>query len=206
MSAFETRLVLIRHGKPEAPDGRKRFLGQKDWSLSREGRGQAQSLQPGLRAVTWNGVFVSPLRRARETAALALEGQASSVAVLPALKEIDLGEWDGRPRDELRQAYPDLFAEREKDLYRFVHPGGESFEDLARRCVPPLRHIVNSPGCWVVVAHAGVFRVFLHEVLGIPFMETFSRDPGYGECLVMDRIGDRLSFEGKEYSLSPRKA
>lgn len=205
MTSFETRLLLVRHGRPQAPDEKKRFLGQSDWPLSPEGLEQAEKLREELSGTRWDGVFVSPLRRARETLIPFQADNESPVAVLPALKEIDLGEWDGRPGDELRQAFPSLFDERGRDLYRFVPPGGESFEDLARRCVPPLRHILNSPGCWLVVAHAGVFRVFLHEVLGIPFMETFSLDPGYGESLAVGRVGDKVVFQGEEYPLSPGK-
>ncbi len=201
MTPFDTRLLLVRHGRPEAPDDRKRFLGRSDWPLSEEGRLQAKELGVRLESVNWVGGFVSPLKRARQTAALALKGKLPSVAVLPALAEIDLGDWDGRPRDELRAAYPGLFAVRERDLYGFTAPGGESFRDLARRCVPAIRQILGTPGCWVVVAHAGVFRVVLHELLGIPFAETFRSDPGYGQSLDLGRLGDSVFFDGKEYPL-----
>ena len=201
MTPFDTRLLLVRHGRPEAPDDRKRLLGQSDWPLSEEGRSQAKDLGARLESVDWTGAFVSPLTRARETASIALKGNPSAVAVLPVLAEIDLGDWDGRPRDELEEAFPDLFAERERDLYGFTAPGGESFRDLARRCVPAVRQILYTPGCWVVVAHAGVFRVVLHELLGIPFAGTFRCDPGYGQYLDLGRLGDAVFFDGKEYAL-----
>lgn len=201
MTPFDTRLLLVRHGRPEALDERKRLLGKSDWPLSEEGRRQAKELAKRLDSVEWNGAFVSPLKRARETASIALKGHPSAVAVLPVLAEIDLGEWDGRPRDEMEETFPALFAERERDLYGFIHPGGESFRDLSRRCLPAVRQILHTPGCWVVVAHAGVFRVVLHEILGISFSETFRRDPGYGQFLDLGRFGDSVFFDGKEYRL-----
>jgi broad specificity phosphatase PhoE len=72
---------------------------------------------------------------------------------------------------------------------------------VARRCLPAIGQILATPGSWVVLAHAGVFRVVLHELLGIPFGETFRRDPGYGQFLDLGRLGDSVFFDGKEYFL-----
>jgi broad specificity phosphatase PhoE len=74
------------------------------------------------------------------------------------LREVDVGELDGRTFDETAAAYPDLArqvlaADRDIDW-----PGGERSEDLRVRADAAWRHVVAraGDGSVVVVTHGGV--------------------------------------------------
>ena len=106
--AAMTRLLLIRHGAdgverqpPHAGPRRPRSVG----------RGRAEVLRWRLPA-GWDGAcwLTSPLRRARETAALLTAGP---VVVEPRLIEMDWGAWEGRSKAELRAAAGEELAAQE---------------------------------------------------------------------------------------------
>src|SRR5262245_60499622 len=71
------KLLLARHGQT-AWNASRRFQGSTDVGLSERGRAQAEALGERLRGRRLAAVYVSPLCRARETAAIVL-GQRSEV-------------------------------------------------------------------------------------------------------------------------------
>lgn len=198
MVRSENALVFVRHCEPLFPDMQKYFLGRTDWSLSPKGRLQAEGLMQWAESVSWSGCFCSPLKRAKETAEITCRNTACTPVETHELIEIDLGEWDGRSKSDIMSKYPDIFAEREKDLLKFRYPGGESFVDLEARAVPFLLSLCRKEGRRLVVSHAGVYRVLLHAVFGLSFSQTFLHDPGYGHVRVIERRKDLLTIRGVE--------
>lgn len=194
----ENELVFIRHCEPSFPDGQKYFLGRTDWPLSSEGRRQAEDIQSWVASVSWSGCFCSYLKRTKETADIACRNTDCTPTEVHELGEIDLGEWDGRSKRDVMLEYPDIFAQRGRDLLKFRHPGGESFADLEARAVPFLLSLCRKKGRWLVVSHAGVYRVMLHSVFGVPFSQVFRYDPGYGKVRVMERTGTLLKIRDFE--------
>src|SRR3989449_2773298 len=94
------RLLLVRHGQSEWNRVR-RFQGANDVGLSDTGRAQAEALGRAVRrGYRVAAAYVSPMRRALETAAIALAGTAIPRTPLPDLRELSLGEWEGRTRSE----------------------------------------------------------------------------------------------------------
>jgi len=183
----ENVLVFMRHCEPLFPDGQKYFLGRTDWPLSPEGRRQAEALADWAAGVSWNGCLCSPLKRTRETAEIICRNAGCKPVEAPELKEVDLGDWDGRSKNDVMSEYPGLFAQREKDFLKFRYPEGESYADLEARAVPFLLSLCRNNGRWLVVSHAGVYRVLLHTVFGVPFTQVFRHDPGYGQVRVIER-------------------
>lgn len=198
MVRSKNALVFIRHCEPLFPDAQKYFLGRTDWPLSSEGRRQAEDVQSWVASVSWSGCFCSPMERTKETAEIVCRNTGCSLIEIRELREVDLGEWDGRSKSDVMSEYPDIFAEREKDLLKFRYPGGESFADLEARVVPFLLSLCRKNGRWLVVSHAGVYRVMLHSVFGVPFSQVFRHDPGYGQVKVIERIGALLKIRDSE--------
>jgi alpha-ribazole phosphatase/probable phosphoglycerate mutase len=122
-----------------------------------------------LAALRLDGVYSSPLRRARQTAATIAGQHGLPVEVVDDLTEVDVGRWEGRAWEEIRRtdahAYEAFMADP------CVHPylGGETMEGVRARVVPAFERLMaNHVGrCLVVVAHNGVNRVYLAHVLGI---------------------------------------
>ena len=106
----------------------------------------------------------------------------------PAFREIDMGEWDGRPMREIKTRYPQAWKARGDNIGSYRPPGGESFEDLLKRSLPALSEIIRHPhGNTLIVAHAGVNRVLICSILGIPLEKLFTIQQGYA-CLNLLRF------------------
>ena len=143
-------VYLIRHAMPDIPLGERWCVGGRtDLPLGPLGRLQAALLpwMPELQGI--EAVYCSSLSRARETA-LSL---CASPITMPALKEQDMGEWDGLSFSEIMARFPELYAAREQDP-DLLPAGAESNGALkARVRAAVLRCLEESEGDLVVVSH-----------------------------------------------------
>lgn len=174
-------VYLLRHCTPVCPPGGKRYIGQSDPPLAREGIRQAEKWRAFFRRIALTAVYCSDLRRARQTARILFNDHLLSITGLPDLREVNMGDWEGRRFDSIRRDDPQGYAMRGNDPAEHCPPGGESFRDLHDRVVPAFTHIVKSTtGNVAVVGHAGVNRVLLCHLLNVPLARLFSmgQDPG----------------------------
>ena len=109
---------LIRHGIT-AGNAARRYVGATDEPLSPEGRAQAEQKEKDFSP---ERIYVSPLKRARETAAI-LFPNAEQVPVYD-LREMDFGVFEGRTADEM--ADDPVYRAWVDDLCRGACPNGES--------------------------------------------------------------------------------
>ena len=146
-------LVLIRHG-PTAWNAEGRIQGRSDEPLSPEGQAEVQGwcLPEEFQGYRWR---VSPLSRARQTAALLGHEDAEVDA---RLLEADWGAWEGARLAELRAELGAEMAATEARGLDFTPPGGESPRDLQRRLAPFLAELAAAGEASVAVAHKGVIR------------------------------------------------
>jgi len=166
--------LLIRHGLISV-DAEDRFLGADDAPMSPAGEAQIHGLVTRLRPrVAPEAIYCSDLSRSLRTAELLASGPAVPIHVRPALREIDMGDWQGLLRREVAERLPEEYAARGRDIANFRPPRGESFADLAQRVLPCWREIVESEAQVVAIAgHAGVSRVILCHLLGAPLANLF---------------------------------
>ena len=93
-------LLLIRHGTVVG-DAERRFLGATDAPMSEAGEAAVRGLAERVRArYALQAVYCSDLGRSRRSAQWLANGVAP-VLVRPALREIDMGEWEARLRREI---------------------------------------------------------------------------------------------------------
>ena len=119
--------------------------------MSPAGEAQIRELAARLRPrVTPDAIYCSDLSRSRRTAELLANGSAIPIRVRPALREIDMGDWQGLSRREVAERRPADYAARGRDIANFRPPGGESFADLAARVLPCWRDIVEDGETQVV--------------------------------------------------------
>src|SRR5437773_132452 len=95
------RLLLARHGETTW-NAERRFQGRTDVALSPRGRAQAEALGGALRGYRIAAAYVSPFRRARETAEVAPAGTGVPLTPVEELRELSLGEWEGCTVDDVR--------------------------------------------------------------------------------------------------------
>lgn len=157
-----TPLVLIRHG-PTAWNAAGRIQGHSDQPLSPAGRRavMAWCLPADLAGAAirdWR-LLSSPLRRARETAALLWPDLApDALESAPALIEMGWGAWEGRRLAALRREGGAAVAAEEARGLDFRPPGGESPRIVQRRLTPFLAGLACVGRPSAAVTHKGVIR------------------------------------------------
>jgi broad specificity phosphatase PhoE len=156
------RLLLVRHGESEW-NKERRLQGQADIALSPHGRNQALQLRPVIASLAPDCILTSDLQRARETAALL--GFHEAEPCVP-LREIDVGDWTGRPIAEIEKG--DLAAYRGWRAGRFTPPRGEEWAAFKDRTCAVVRRCVGGDARRILlVAHGGVIRAILEGLLGL---------------------------------------
>jgi probable phosphoglycerate mutase len=182
-------IFLLRHGDL-GPEASSRFIGRTDLPLSKLGRAQARWWREDLARTSWSRIVASDLSRCRETAAILAEGQAVVVEERPEVREIDLGQWDGLTREDIKTRFAEEYRLRGLDLAGYRPAGGESFEDLDRRVWPMFEDLCRSrPGNILVVTHGGVNRVIICHLLGIPLNNLFRIGQDFGALNIVEAHG-----------------
>ncbi len=171
-------------------DEQRRFIGQLDLPLNEEGRRQAQFLQKILARADIGAVYCSDLVRSRQTAEIILGARNVKIEPRQELREINMGEWEGCTFADIARRFPQEFKERGADIAYYRVPGGESFADCGRRVIAAFHDIMaSSAGNIIIVGHAGVNRLLLCYILGIPFANLFRMVQDYG-CLNVLHAGN----------------
>jgi probable phosphoglycerate mutase len=132
------KLYLVRHGQSTGNIGGT-LMGQSDHPLTPLGEDQARAAAERLAPFGPMPVYASDLPRARATAehivaawAAADAADAPRIVLDPRLREISLGDYEGRPWQEF-EADTELTAAFAADPYRTALPNGESLEHLDAR-------------------------------------------------------------------------
>ena len=174
-------LYYIRHGETDWNAGR-RLQGQADTPLNAAGQAQARRCGNILRKLLeLRGqepadldYVSSPLSRARLTMELirrALGLDPGGYRIDPRLIEMSFGDWDGLDFAQLQAREAAALALRQQDPWRFVPPGGESYEQLLPRIRDWHAQITRDT---VVSAHLCTARALLVH-LGIEPQAAASR-------------------------------
>ncbi len=151
-------LLLVRHAEP---DWKGALLGRRDCGLSEQGRDAAAKAIPPIRAAA---AYISPLRRARETASL-LDPSILRTTV-EELAEIGLGQWEGKTWPEVEDQWPELARRKMQDWFGVPAPGGETWDQALERARAALARIRQGPFPAVAVAHLGINAALAYLITG----------------------------------------
>ena len=183
--------ILIRHGLTPG-NLERRYLGcRTDESLSSQGITElaAKRYPPVLR------VFVSPMKRCSETAAILYPGVP--VEVVEDFREYDFGDYENKTFAELNgRADYQMWIDSGGEL---PVPGGESRTAFAERCVHAFEELLNQnmPEDCAIVAHGGTIMAI---------MEKYARPAGdYFDFQVRNGDGYILRPDGSFIALNRQK-
>ena len=185
-------IYVLRHGET-LWNSEGRMQGGLNSALTSLGKEHAARQAGILSAVDLSGfaVLCSPQGRAFETAAIALARQVNNIHTDVRLREIEVGEWQGRVRSEL--AEPGEFKDTPDgalELYERA-PGGEGFAALEVRCQEFMTKL-QSPS--VLVTHGITSRMIRATVLGLGIAGLGEMPGGQGVVYhLKDGVQKRLS-------------
>jgi 2,3-bisphosphoglycerate-dependent phosphoglycerate mutase len=167
-----TELIVVRHGaSADAVPGEPFELieGQSNPPLSPDGEAQARAVAERLARERPAGLFISTLDRTARTAAPLAALTKLEPIVLPDLREVNVGEYEG---GRFRIA----FADRDPVIVRLlaeqrweVVPGAESSAALAARVRAAAEHVVAAVGpgaAAIVITHGGVIAELCRQATG----------------------------------------
>jgi len=194
-------IYLLRHDEIKGAST-KRFIGQTDVGLSEAGLEHAALWQDYFSRLTIDHVFASPLSRCIDMACIVSGCAKDAITLMDGLKEINLGNWDGKPMADIKNKFPEEWEKRGKNFTGYRPPLGESFLDLSQRVVLVFHQIAReNPGNILVVAHAGVNRMILCDLLNKKIDDLFSIPQAYG-CLNLIDNGQK-PFQVQEINVMP---
>jgi 2,3-bisphosphoglycerate-dependent phosphoglycerate mutase len=171
-------LVLLRHGQSDW-NKKNIFTGWVDVELSDKGREEAEKANEILKRFKFDAVFTSKLKRAQETARLALGDQKVKYIEDEALNERHYGELQGKNKDEVRALFGPEQVQIWRRSYKDRPPGGESLEDTCNRVLPYFEHkikpLLEKGKCILIAAHGNSLRALIkyldhltdQEIVGI---------------------------------------
>ena len=94
------KIYLVRHGQTDW-NYQKKIQGQQDVDINEQGIRQAEKLAEILKNVPFEYAVCSPLTRAHHTAEILLKYHSVPLSYDERLKEIYLGEWEGKTHKEV---------------------------------------------------------------------------------------------------------
>jgi broad specificity phosphatase PhoE len=163
------KLYFVRHGQSEANVLgviSNRGLG---YGLTELGRQQAQALAESFAGVGVTHIYSSPLLRAVQTSEILSKAMAVSFESAEALREFDCGVLENKSDETSWRMNREMFETwmRGQDWDKGLEQG-ESLEDIMRRFVPFIEHLIRDlppESVVVLVGHGGTYRCMLPFVL-----------------------------------------
>ena len=180
-----TTIYLLRHGEITQNTPR-RFIGQQDLPLTARGQEQILHAARYLADKNIQKLWCSPLSRCVLSAKIIGQVLDLEAQLVPDLREISLGAWEGLTQEEVKARFPGQFEARGQDLTHFRPQGGESFADVHKRAWQAWTEInQDKSSTMAIVAHSGVNRVILCQILGLPLENLFRFDLDYASITTL---------------------
>ena len=161
-----TYIYLVRHC--EAMGNHKRlFQGSTDCDISEIGAKQLEFLKERFKDIKLDGVYSSPLIRAKKTAKTVAYGKGLDVIIRKNLAELDGGVVEGKPFAEAFSAIPGLADAWNNHPQDFAPEGGEAMRDAYVRIYDEILALAreNRGKTIAAASHGGVLRCLTCRVL-----------------------------------------
>lgn len=171
-----TTIYLTRHGQT---DGNLNLIvqGSTDVPLNKTGVEQAKAAKLELESVVFDAAYSSDLIRAKQTAALVLEGRKLNVIVDPRLRERGFGSLEGKSHEEYY-----ALTKEEKSKHT------ESPAAVTARAMAALQEIAAAhQGKTVFVAsHGGLIKHVIAPIMDIPETDLKIDNLSYAKLICND--------------------
>ncbi len=156
-------IYIVRHGQDE--DNAKLILnGHRDKPLTAKGRKEAQIMARDLKAskIDFSGFYVSPLKRARETAdIITKELKLKKAKVFSGLMERDFGVMAGKPIADIVSLCAPQVLKTNETYYFLQAYSAETFPELLKRAKRVLSEVRRNhkSGNVLLVTHGDIGKM-----------------------------------------------
>lgn len=190
------KLYITRHGETEW-NVQKRMQGWQDSSLTEKGKENATRLGKSLQNIKFDAVYASTSPRAVDTAKLITGEQNVTIVTNDQLREIHMGEWEGKTHEEIKQMYPEQHHHFWGDTERYEPIGGETFDELMQRVISMFNMIVSKheSGNVLIVTHTVFLKGLLLLVKGKAITNMWDPPFLHGTSLTV------LEVDGDQYHI-----
>lgn len=162
------KLYLMRHGETvySRTGG---YCGELDPELTPEGMLMAKAFADAYRTLSWEAVYVSPMKRTIATAKPLCDAVGSEMQLRDGLKEIRYGEWEGKTAEYVQQHYGEDYINWLTEPAWNAPTGGETAVEISSRADLIIAEIEQKykDGNVLVVSHKATVRIILCGLLGI---------------------------------------
>lgn len=162
---MSTELILIRHGET-IWNVEGRFQGQQDSALTPLGHAQAAAAATYIRDHAPTALYASDLTRTVQTAQPIAIATGLTVHHEPALRERNMGIFEGLTHAEAEMRYAAEYARFASRDPEYALPNGESLTQLRQRGMDILERIAQRhPGERVaIISHGALLTVVLRHI------------------------------------------
>ena len=197
-------LHLIRHGETQW-NRDQRVQGQCDVGLNETGNRQAVELGKRLAQTGYDAIYCSSSLRTRETAWLAFPDRHEELIFVDALREIDLGPWEGRLHAEIAIEDPESQHYFWHMPHLFEVEGAETFHELQERAMQTIRGIARRHfgHCVAVVSHGALIKSVLCFFQGLPMRDLWAWRPMHNCARSIVRLDRDYAGEILQYADRP---
>jgi alpha-ribazole phosphatase len=173
-----SKLLIIRHAETDMSGT---FCGHADPPINKRGHTQIETLLKTLQNHSIDAVYTSDLERARTTAEALANASAAPLTIMPTLREINFGAWEGLTWNEIEardKAYAQQWIQAHPNL---PAPNGESFEAFHNRVLQAIQQLLTQTTDQdaALVTHAGVMRVILQTLCGVDQQQAWDLTKSY---------------------------
>lgn len=172
------RFYITRHGET-VWNVEKRLQGWKDSPLTEIGIKNAVALGAALEEIPFDAVFSSPSERTVHTSKLIVGNQAIPFYLEQKLREINMGDWEGRTQSEVEESDGDAFHSFWNTPHLYNAKTGENFVEVQHRAVEAINEIKNAhqSGNILLVTHTVVIKCLLAYFKNLPLEKLW--EPPY---------------------------
>ncbi|WP_413700409.1 alpha-ribazole phosphatase family protein [Psychromonas sp. KJ10-10] len=170
-------IYFLRHTEPLIDAGI--CYGQLDCDVNEDYAEQLLKIKKFFQTKSIDAIYSSPLLRCAKLAEdLAVIKNGLAVRYLASLKEINFGDWEGMKWDDIPRIEIDKWN---NNRLHFKFPNGESPREFTQRVLvaysglqPTSHSLQRKKTVIVVVAHAGVIRTLLANILALTFDQSLN--------------------------------
>lgn len=170
-----TRLHLIRHGQTDW-NKESVFRGRADRPLNMTGKREGLAVAFALEDTSLSGIYASPLQRAIQTLEETADRHGKDVQVIEDLTDIDFGDWQGKPRDEVAREDPGGYRTWLEKPGEMRFPGGESLEEAAVRAARAIEELAarHDGRQFAACTHRVICKALVCRLVGIDLSRFWS--------------------------------